>query len=98
MEILPKPAGGDTAIDLDWLAVFVGERSSSHFWACWLIRDVAYYNEARILDPRDTPTPEHSWRRPIVSALFVVVGILLICVLVLAGRTYPLEGKLVLLN
>ena len=69
MEILPKPAGGDTVIFLEWLNrtnpnnlypfviilpsthVFVGERSSSHFWACWLIKDVAYYNEARILDP-----------------------------------------------
>ncbi|KAG6919683.1 hypothetical protein DXG01_002626 [Tephrocybe rancida] len=52
LEILPKPAGGDTVIDLDWLQrtdpnnlyPFVFVLPSKRVF-------VAYWNEARILDP-----------------------------------------------
>ncbi|KAJ7202648.1 glyoxal oxidase N-terminus-domain-containing protein [Mycena pura] len=84
LEILPKPAGGDTVIDLDWLArtdpynlyPFVFVLPSGNIF-------VIYYNEARILDPHTFNTVKQLPNLPGSVNNF------------LAGRTYPLEGAAV---
>ncbi|KAJ7659257.1 copper radical oxidase [Mycena polygramma] len=85
LEILPPPAGGDTVIDLDWLArtdpynlyPFVFVLPSGRIF-------VIYYNEARILDPHtfDTVVQLPNLPASVNNAL--------------GGRTYPLEGAAVL--
>lgn len=52
MEILPKPAGGDTTVPLDWLA----RTDPNNLYPFVIILPsqnvfVAYFNEARILNP-----------------------------------------------
>ncbi|KAF5353807.1 hypothetical protein D9758_010585 [Tetrapyrgos nigripes] len=85
MEILPKPDGGDTVIDLDWLQrtdpnnlyPFVTVLPSGNVF-------IAYYNEARILNPVTFDTITSLPNMPGNVNNF------------LAGRTYPLEGAMVL--
>lgn len=84
LEILPKPAGGETVITLDWLArtdpnnlyPFVVILPSKNIF-------VAYYNEARILDPTTFATIKVLPNMPGAVNDFT------------AGRNYPLEGALV---
>ncbi|KDR73046.1 hypothetical protein GALMADRAFT_142739 [Galerina marginata CBS 339.88] len=84
LEILPKPAGGDTVVPLDWLLrtdpnnlyPFVIILPSTHIF-------VGYYNEARILDPVTFNT---------ISQLPNIPGSVNNF---LAGRTYPLQGSAV---
>ncbi|KAJ8517873.1 hypothetical protein ONZ45_g4980 [Pleurotus djamor] len=86
MEILPKPPGGDTVIELDWLArtdpnnlyPFVFVLPSGNIF-------VGYYNEARILEPVNFQTIKELPNMPASVNNF------------LGGRTYPLEGAAVLL-
>ncbi|PFH53643.1 copper radical oxidase [Amanita thiersii Skay4041] len=81
LEILPKPAGGDTVIDLEWLRrtdpnnlyPFIIVLPSGNIF-------VAYYNEARILDPVTFNTIKELPNMPAAVDDF------------LGGRTYPLEG------
>ncbi|KAF7291128.1 hypothetical protein MIND_01256000 [Mycena indigotica] len=85
LEILPKPVGGDTVIDLDWLArtdpynlyPFVFVLPSGNIF-------IVYYNEARILDPHSFNTIKELPNLPGSVNNF------------LAGRTYPLEGAAVM--
>ncbi|KAF8908562.1 copper radical oxidase with WSC domains [Gymnopilus junonius] len=82
LEILPKPEGGDTTLFLEWLNrtdpnnlyPFVVVLPSTHIF-------VAYYNEARILDPVTFDTIVQLPNIPGSVNNF------------LAGRTYPLEGS-----
>ncbi|KAG6890187.1 hypothetical protein C0995_010892 [Termitomyces sp. Mi166 len=86
LEILPKPPGGDTVIELDWLArtdpnnlyPFVFVLPSKRLF-------VGYWNEARILDPVTFDTYKVLPNIPGAVNDF------------LAGRTYPLEGSAMLL-
>ncbi|KAJ6556620.1 copper radical oxidase, partial [Mycena vulgaris] len=86
LEILPKPSGGDTVIDLDWLArtdpynlyPFLFVLPSGRIF-------VVYYNEARILDPHTFDTITQLPNIPASVNNF------------LGGRTYPLEGAAVIL-
>ncbi|KAJ3478643.1 hypothetical protein NLJ89_g12370 [Agrocybe chaxingu] len=81
MELLPKPEGGDTVIEFEWLLrtdpnnlyPFVTILPSTHIF-------VAYWNEARILDPVTFDTLVELPNIPGAVNNF------------LAGRTYPLEG------
>ncbi|THU87877.1 copper radical oxidase [Dendrothele bispora CBS 962.96] len=85
LEILPKPVGGDTVVNLDWLLrtdpnnlyPFVTVLPSGNVF-------VAYYNEARILNPNTFDTIKTLPNMPGNVNNF------------LAGRTYPLEGAMVL--
>ncbi|CAK5270562.1 unnamed protein product [Mycena citricolor] len=85
LEILPKPAGGDTVINLDWLArtdpwnlyPFVFVLPSGNLF-------VIYYNEARILEPVNFNTIKELPNLPASVNDFT------------GGRTYPLEGAAVL--
>ncbi|KDR73047.1 hypothetical protein GALMADRAFT_142740 [Galerina marginata CBS 339.88] len=84
LEVLPKPAGGDTVVPLDWLArtdpnnlyPFVIILPSTHIF-------VGYFNEARILNPTTFDTIVQLPNIPGNVNNF------------LAGRTYPLEGSAV---
>ncbi|KAG6856106.1 hypothetical protein H0H87_007358 [Tephrocybe sp. NHM501043] len=86
LEILPKPVGGDTVIDLDWLQrtdpnnlyPFVFVLPSKRIF-------VAYWNEARILDPVTFDTYKSLPNIPGSVGNF------------LSGRTYPLAGAAMLL-
>lgn len=86
LEILPKPAGGDTVLELDWLRrtdpnnlyPFVFILPSTNIF-------VGYWNEARILDPVTFNTVKVLPNIPGSVNNF------------LAGRTYPLEGAAMLL-
>ncbi|KAG6840782.1 hypothetical protein C0991_004387 [Blastosporella zonata] len=86
LEILPKPAGGDTVIDLDWLQrtdpnnlyPFVFVLPSQRIF-------VGYWNEARILDPVTFDTYATLPNIPGSVGNF------------LSGRTYPLEGAAMLM-
>ncbi|KAF8623873.1 hypothetical protein AX17_007275 [Amanita inopinata Kibby_2008] len=81
LETLPKPPGGDTTVYLDWLQrtdpynlyPFVVALPSGRIF-------VAYYNEARILDPVTFDTVQVLPNIPAAVNDFT------------AGRTYPLEG------
>ncbi|KAF9005041.1 copper radical oxidase with WSC domains [Cyathus striatus] len=81
LEVFPKPAGGDTVVDLPWLArtdpnnlyPFIIVLPSQNLF-------VAYWNEARILDPVTFDTLTELPNIPGSVNDF------------LAGRTYPLEG------
>ncbi|KAJ7591598.1 hypothetical protein C8J56DRAFT_1137522 [Mycena floridula] len=82
LEILPKPPGGPTVVDLPWLNTptaqynlypFVVVLPSGRLF-------VAYYNEARIIDSATFDTVEVL--PPIPGAVGSTLG----------GRTYPLEG------
>ncbi|KAF9448413.1 copper radical oxidase [Macrolepiota fuliginosa MF-IS2] len=81
LEILPKPDGGDTVIDLPWLQrtdpnnlyPFVIVLPSKNIF-------VGYWNEARILEPVGFQTVKELPNIPGNVNNF------------LAGRTYPLEG------
>ncbi|KAF4588036.1 hypothetical protein EYR38_009997 [Pleurotus pulmonarius] len=85
LEILPKPAGGDTVVELDWLQrtdpnnlyPFVFVLPSGNIF-------VGYYNEARILEPVGFQTIKELPNIPASVNNF------------LGGRTYPLEGAAVL--
>ncbi|KAJ7113633.1 copper radical oxidase [Mycena epipterygia] len=85
LEILPTPPGGDTVVDLDWLArtdpfnlyPFVFVLPSGNIF-------VIYYNEARILDPHTFATIKQLPNIPASVNNF------------LGGRTYPLEGAAVM--
>ncbi|KAK7452112.1 hypothetical protein VKT23_012217 [Stygiomarasmius scandens] len=85
LEILPKPPGGDTVVSLDWLQrtdpnnlyPFVTMLPSGNVF-------VAYYNEARILNPTTFDT---------IQVLPNIPGNVDNAA---AGRTYPLEGAMVL--
>ncbi|KJA18927.1 copper radical oxidase [Hypholoma sublateritium FD-334 SS-4] len=84
LEVLPKPAGGSTVIDLDFLArtdpnnlyPFIIVLPSKNLF-------VGYYNEARILEPVNFNTITQLPNIPGSVNNF------------LAGRTYPLEGTAV---
>ncbi|TFK22851.1 copper radical oxidase [Coprinopsis marcescibilis] len=84
LEIFPKPEGGDTVVELEWLArtdpynlyPFVVVLPSQNVF-------VAYWNEARILDPVTFDTIRELPNMPGAVNDF------------LAGRTYPLEGAMV---
>lgn len=86
LEILPKPAGGDTVLELDWLRrtdpnnlyPFVFILPSTNIF-------VGYWNEARILDPVTFNTVKVLPNIPGSVNNFM------------AGRTYPLEGAAMLL-
>lgn len=86
LEILPKPAGGDTVLFMDWLNrtdpnnlyPFMHVLPSGNIFA-------GYYNEARILNPVTFDTINTLPNMP-----GSVAGLL-------AGRTYPMEGTSVLL-
>ncbi|KAJ6574202.1 copper radical oxidase [Mycena capillaripes] len=85
LEILPKPPGGSTVIELDWLArtnpnnlyPFVFVLPSGRIF-------VLYYNEARILDQHSFATVTELPNVPASVNNF------------LGGRTYPLEGAAVM--
>ncbi|KAJ7323283.1 copper radical oxidase [Mycena albidolilacea] len=85
LEILPKPPGGSTVIELDWLArtnpnnlyPFVFVLPSGRIF-------VLYYNEARILDQDSFETVTELPNVPASVNNF------------LGGRTYPLEGAAVM--
>ncbi|KAJ2932171.1 hypothetical protein H1R20_g4934, partial [Candolleomyces eurysporus] len=84
LEILPKPAGGSTVVHLDWL-----ERTDPNNLYPFIVIlpstniFVAYYNEARILDPHTFETIKVLPNMPGAVNNF------------LGGRTYPLEGAAV---
>ncbi|KAG6836636.1 hypothetical protein H0H93_005663 [Arthromyces matolae] len=86
LETLPTPPGGDTVINLDWLArtdpnnlyPFVFVLPSTRIF-------VGYWNEARILDPVTFDTYQTLPNIPGSVNDFM------------AGRTYPLEGSAMLL-
>jgi hypothetical protein len=86
LEIMPKPAGGDTTITLDYLQrtdpnnlyPFLIVLPSGRFF-------IGYYNEARILDPVTFDTVTVLPNMPGAVNNF------------LAGRTYPMEGSAMLL-
>ncbi|KAK7452115.1 hypothetical protein VKT23_012220 [Stygiomarasmius scandens] len=85
LEILPKPLGGDTVVDLPWLLdatqlnlyPFVTVLPSGNLF-------IVYYNQARILNPTTFDTLKILPKIPgnVNNAD--------------AGRTYPLEGAMVL--
>ncbi|KAJ7262498.1 hypothetical protein C8J57DRAFT_1436432 [Mycena rebaudengoi] len=85
LEILPRPAGGDTVIELDWLNrtnpfnlyPFVFVLPSGRLF-------LMYYNEARIIDAHTFDTVRELPNIPGSVNNF------------LAGRTYPLEGAAVI--
>ncbi|KAG7087311.1 hypothetical protein E1B28_013288 [Marasmius oreades] len=85
LEVLPKPVGGDTVVELDWLArtdpwnlyPFITVLPSGHIF-------IAYYNEARILDAKTFQTVKELPNMPAAVNNF------------LGGRTYPLEGAMML--
>ncbi|KAF9265003.1 WSC-domain-containing protein [Marasmius fiardii PR-910] len=85
LEVLPKPDGGDTVVELDWLArtdpwnlyPFITVLPSGHLF-------VAYYNEARILDAKTFQTIKELPNMPAGVNNFD------------GGRTYPLEGAMLL--
>ncbi|KAJ7186426.1 galactose oxidase, partial [Mycena filopes] len=85
VEILPTPAGGNTAIFLDWLNrtdpnnlyPFVFVLPSGNLF-------VVYYNEARILNAKTFDTIQTLPNIPASVSSF------------LGGRTYPLEGAAVM--
>uniref|UniRef100_A0A0W0F5Z2 Putative copper radical oxidase n=1 Tax=Moniliophthora roreri TaxID=221103 RepID=A0A0W0F5Z2_MONRR len=85
LEILPKPEGGDTVLELDWLArtdpwnlyPFITILPSGHVF-------IAYYNEARILDAKTFETIKTLPNIPAAVNNFD------------GGRTYPLEGSMML--
>ncbi|KAF9484627.1 copper radical oxidase [Pholiota conissans] len=84
LEILPKPVGGSTIVDLDWLArtdpnnlyPFIIVLPSKNLF-------IGYYNEARILEPVNFNTILQLPNIPGSVNNF------------LAGRTYPLQGAAV---
>ncbi|KAG2002470.1 hypothetical protein CC2G_004661 [Coprinopsis cinerea AmutBmut pab1-1] len=84
LELLPKPEGGDTVIHLDWL-----ERSDPYNLYPFVVVlpsenvFVAYWNEARILDPVTFDTIKVLPNMPGAVNDF------------LGGRTYPLEGAMI---
>ncbi|KAL0947951.1 hypothetical protein HGRIS_010580 [Hohenbuehelia grisea] len=85
MEILPKPTGGDTVIDLDWLQ----RTDPNNLYPFLFVLPsgrlfVGYYNEARILDPITFDTVKVLPNIPASVNNF------------LGGRTYPLEGSAML--
>ncbi|KAK1231928.1 hypothetical protein PQX77_004947 [Marasmius sp. AFHP31] len=85
LEILPKPVGGDTVIELDWLArtdpwnlyPFITVLPSGDLF-------IAYYNEARTLDAKTFATKRSLPNMPAAVNNFD------------GGRTYPLEGAMML--
>ncbi|KAF4584731.1 hypothetical protein EYR38_001962 [Pleurotus pulmonarius] len=85
LEILPRPSGGNTVVELDWLQrtdpnnlyPFVFILPSGNIF-------VGYYNEARILEPGGFQTIRQLPNIPASVNNF------------LGGRTYPLEGAAVL--
>ncbi|KAF5348257.1 hypothetical protein D9756_010540 [Leucocoprinus leucothites] len=84
LEILPKPAGGDTVIDLPWLQ----RTDPNNLYPFIIILPsqnifVGYWNEARILNPASFDTIKELPNMPGNVNNF------------LAGRTYPLEGAAV---
>ncbi|KAG9312683.1 copper radical oxidase [Chiua virens] len=86
LEILPKPAGGDTTITLDYLQ----RTNPNNLYPFLLVLPsgrffIGYYNEARILDPVTLDTVQVLPNMPGAVNNF------------LAGRTYPMEGTAVLL-
>ncbi|KAH0580445.1 hypothetical protein H2248_001946 [Termitomyces sp. 'cryptogamus'] len=86
LEILPKPPGGDTVVELDWLA----RTDPNNLYPFVLVLPskrlfVGYWNEARILDPVTFDTYKVLPNIPGAVNDF------------LAGRTYPLEGSAMLL-
>ncbi|KAF8452229.1 hypothetical protein L210DRAFT_3499268 [Boletus edulis BED1] len=86
LEILPKPAGGDTFITLDYLQ----RTDPNNLYPFLLVLPsgrifIGYYNEARILDPVTFNTVTMLPNMPGAVNNF------------LAGRNYPLEGTAVLL-
>jgi len=86
LEILPRPPGGDTVVELDWLArtdpynlyPFLFVLPSGRIF-------VGYYNEARILDEKTFATVTTLPNLPGAVDNF------------LAGRSYPLEGSAMIL-
>jgi len=83
LEVFPKPTGGDTVVDLDWLTntpnayyPFVTVLPSKNIF-------VAYYNKARILDPTTFAT---------ITQLPDIPGAVHDAT---AGRNYPLSGAFV---
>ncbi|TFK38505.1 hypothetical protein BDQ12DRAFT_723345 [Crucibulum laeve] len=81
LEILPKPDGGDTVIDLDWLQ----RTDPNNLYPFVIVLPsrrifVGYWNEARILDPATFATVKELPNIPASVTNF------------LGGRTYPLEG------
>ncbi|KAH8814496.1 copper radical oxidase [Flagelloscypha sp. PMI_526] len=86
LEILPKPAGGRTVLEMEWLRrtdpnnlyPFVFILPSGNIF-------VQYYNEARILNPTTFDTIKELPNAPGSVKDF------------LAGRTYPLEGAATIL-
>ncbi|KAF8129086.1 glyoxal oxidase N-terminus-domain-containing protein, partial [Boletus edulis] len=86
LEILPKPAGGDTFITLGYLQ----RTDPNNLYPFLLVLPsgrifIGYYNEARILDPVTFNTVTMLPNMPGAVNNF------------LAGRNYPLEGTAVLL-
>ncbi|KXN83001.1 Putative fungistatic metabolite, partial [Leucoagaricus sp. SymC.cos] len=84
LEILPKPGGGDTVIDLPWLQ----RTDPNNLYPFVIILPsqnifVGYWNEARILEPANFNTVKELPNIPGNVNNF------------LAGRTYPLEGAAV---
>ncbi|KNZ82368.1 WSC domain-containing protein 2, partial [Termitomyces sp. J132] len=82
LEILPKPPGGDTVVELDWLA----RTDPNNLYPFVLVLPskrlfVGYWNEARILDPVTFDTYKVLPNIPGAVNDF------------LAGRTYPLEAS-----
>ncbi|KAF9466725.1 copper radical oxidase [Collybia nuda] len=85
LEILPKPEGGDTVVELDWLA----RTDPNNLYPFIFILPservfVGYWNEARILDPATFDTVQELPNIPGDVDNF------------LGGRTYPLEGAAML--
>ncbi|KAK2464992.1 hypothetical protein APHAL10511_003068 [Amanita phalloides] len=83
LEILPRPAGGKTVINLDWLQ----RTNPFNLYPFVLVLPsgglfVAYYNEARILDQTTFQTIKTLPNSPAAVNNF------------LGGRNYPLEGTM----
>jgi len=82
LEVLPKPEGGDTVVDLPWLL----RTDPNNLYPFVIILPsqnifVGYWNEARILEPVGFQTVKELPNIPGSVVDF------------LAGRTYPLEGS-----
>lgn len=86
LEILPKPPGGDTVLNMDWLQ----RTDPNNLYPFLSVLPgggvlAIYYNEARILDERTFNTVKELPNLPAAVNNF------------LGGRTYPFEGTSVLL-
>lgn len=85
LEVLPKPEGGPTYIDMDWLL----RTDPNNLYPFLFVLPgggifVLYYNEARILDEVTFATVKEF---PIIPGSVNAAG----------GRTYPMEGTSVML-